>query len=146
MTVAVGLPQQKLTNATVKVQVTEGRLAAIKVKGNHYFSSNNVMRALPSLHTEHDSERPDFSGGTEPRQCQSGPANLSGHRTRPRSGTSELTLKVKDRLPLHAQGGIQQSKFARHAGLRLNTSAVYDNLWQYGTFARRAIRFFPGAI
>ena len=51
VTVTLGLPQQKLTNATVKVQVTEGRLADITVKGNRYFSSNNVMRALPSLHT-----------------------------------------------------------------------------------------------
>ena len=51
VTVSVGLPQQKLTNATVKVQVTEGRLSAINVTGNRYFTSNNVMRALPDLHT-----------------------------------------------------------------------------------------------
>ncbi len=51
ITVAVGLPRQTLTNATVKVQVTEGRLAVINVEGNYYFSSNNVMRALPSLQT-----------------------------------------------------------------------------------------------
>ncbi|HUA68834.1 MAG TPA: POTRA domain-containing protein, partial [Candidatus Saccharimonadales bacterium] len=50
-TVAVDVPQQKLTHATVKLQVLEGQLADIKVTGNRYFSSNNVMRSLPSLHT-----------------------------------------------------------------------------------------------
>ena len=50
-TVNVGLPRQTITNATVKLQVAEGRLADIIVTGNRYYSSNNVMRALPSLHT-----------------------------------------------------------------------------------------------
>ncbi len=51
VTVSVGLPPQKLTNATVKIKVTEGRLSAINVKGNDYFSTPNVLRALPSLRT-----------------------------------------------------------------------------------------------
>ena len=51
VTVSVGLPPQKLTNATVKVRVTEGRLADIKVQGNNWYSTPNVLRALPSLHT-----------------------------------------------------------------------------------------------
>ena len=51
VTVSVGLPPQKLTNATVKVKITEGRLAAINVTGNRWFSMDNVLRALPSLHT-----------------------------------------------------------------------------------------------
>jgi AraC-like DNA-binding protein len=51
MTVNVGLPPQKLTNAVVTVKVTEARLVAINVVGNRWFSSDNVMRALPDLHT-----------------------------------------------------------------------------------------------
>ena len=51
VTVSVGLPQQKLTNAEVKIKVTEGRLADIQVQGNNYYSTANVRRALPSLHT-----------------------------------------------------------------------------------------------
>ncbi len=45
VTVAVTLPQQQLTNATVKVKVTEGRLQSINVVGNRYYSSNNIMAA-----------------------------------------------------------------------------------------------------
>ncbi len=51
VTVAVTLPPQRLTNGIVTVQVTEGRLAEINVLNNHYFTSNNVMRELPCLHT-----------------------------------------------------------------------------------------------
>ena len=67
VTVSVGLPQQKLTNAEVNVQVTEGRLAAINVKGNHYFSSNNVMRALPEPAHQHAAELPRLPGANSTR-------------------------------------------------------------------------------
>jgi hemolysin activation/secretion protein len=50
-TISVTLPRQKLTNGTVRVEVVEGKLAQIKVEGNRYFSTNNVLRALPSLDT-----------------------------------------------------------------------------------------------
>ena len=49
VTVSVGLPPQKLTNGIVRMQVTEGRLAEINVLHNRFFSTENVLRALPSL-------------------------------------------------------------------------------------------------
>jgi hemolysin activation/secretion protein len=51
VTVAVTVPSQRLTNATVRLEVTEGKLVAVQVVGNRHFSSNNIVRALPSLHT-----------------------------------------------------------------------------------------------
>ena len=86
VTVAVNVPQQKLTNATVKLQVLEGRLADIKVAGNRYFSSNNVMRCVAQSAHEHGAQRPDLQRRTEPGQRESGPANLSRHRPRSRTG------------------------------------------------------------
>lgn len=130
VTVAVGLPQQKLTNATVKIQVTEGWLAAIEVKGNRYFSSNNIMRALPSLHTNILLNGPVL-------QAELNRANANQDRQiypvigpGPDPGTSELTLNVKDQLPLHAKSEFNNQSTPGTPPLRLNTSAVYDNLWQ----------------
>jgi hemolysin activation/secretion protein len=130
VTVAVGLPPQKLTNATVKMQVTEGRLASILVKGNHYFSSNNVMRTLPSLHTNMILNGLIF-------QAELNQANASQDRQiypvidpGPEPGTSELTLKVKDRMPVHAKVELNNQSSPGTPELRLNTSAVYNNLWQ----------------
>jgi hemolysin activation/secretion protein len=130
VTVAVGLPQQKLTNATVKIQVSEGRLAAINVKGNNYFSSNNVMRALPSLHTNAILNGVIFqaelnrANANQDRQIY--PVISPGLDP----DTSELTLKVKDRLPLHAKMDFNNESSPGTPVLRINSSAVYDNLWQ----------------
>jgi hypothetical protein len=48
----------------------------------------------------------------------------------PGPGTSELTLNVKDRLPLHAKAEFDNQNSPDTPNLRVNTSAVYDNLWQ----------------
>ncbi len=131
VTVVVGLPPQKLTNATVTVRVTEGRLATIAVKGNQYFSSNNVMRALPSLHTNLILNGQIF-------QAELNRANANQDRQiypviepGPDPGTSDLTLKVKDRLPLHAKVELNNQSSPGTPDLRLNSSAVYNNLWQH---------------
>ena len=128
--VKVDVPQQKLTNATVKLQVLEGRLADIKVTGNRYFSSNNVMRALPSLHTNMVLNVPIFNtelnraNANQDRQIY--PVIGPG----PDPGTSELTLNVKDRLPLHAKLEFNNQNSPNTPDMRVNGSVLYDNLWQ----------------
>jgi hemolysin activation/secretion protein/AraC-like DNA-binding protein len=129
VTVSVGLPQQKLTNATVKVQVTEGRLTAINIVGNRYFTSNNIMSALPSLHTGMLLNSRIF-------QRELDDANLSRDRQiypvigpGADTGTSELTLKVKDQLPFHSRLEINNISTPGTPLLRANFNAQYDNLW-----------------
>lgn len=130
VTVAVSLPRQKLTNGVVKIQVTEGRLAAIEVKGNRFFSSNNVMSALPSLHTNLVLNSQVFgaelnrANASQDRQIypQIGPG--------PEPGTSDLTLVVKDRFPLHAKTEFNNENSPNTPDFRVNSSLVYDNLFQ----------------
>lgn len=131
VTASVGLPQQKLTNASVRLQVTEGRLATINVRGNHYFSSNNVMRALPSLHTNmilnglvFQSEL-NRANANQDRQIYP----VIGPGFDP--GTSELTLNVKDHLPLHGKLELNNQSTPGTPDLRVNASAAYNNLWQH---------------
>ena len=132
VTVSVGLPQQKLTNAMVKVQVTEGRLADIHVTGNRYFSSNNIMRSLPSLRTNTVLNGLIFqaelnqANANQDRQIYP----VIGPGLEP--GTSDLTLKVKDQLPLHAKVELNNQNSPGTPDLRVNSSAVYNNLWQLG--------------
>ena len=133
MTVVVGLPPQKITNAAVQVKVTEARLVAIKVAGDdwrHYYSSNNVMRALPSLHTNMMLNAKVF-------QRELDQANMSRDRQiypvvgpGPEPGTSELTLTVKDRLPWHARLEVNNDQATPGTPqLRANFSSQCDNLW-----------------
>lgn len=129
VTVSVGLPQQKLTNAEVKLKVTEGRLAAINVVGNNWFSTENVLRALPGLHTNmllnsHTFQRElDLANVSRNRQIY--PVIGPG----PEPDTSALTLKVKDRLPWHARAEVNNQSTPGTPSMRANFSSQYDNLW-----------------
>ena len=45
--------------------------------------------------------------------------------------TTRLRLEVRDRIPLHAKIELNNQSSPGTPELRLNTSAVYNNLWQY---------------
>jgi hemolysin activation/secretion protein/AraC-like DNA-binding protein len=129
VTVKVWLPQQRLTNAEVKINVTEGRLADIRVEGNKWFSTPNVLRALPSLHTNR-------LLNSHVLQQELDAANLNRNRQiypvigpGPDPGTTELTLKVKDRLPLHARAELNDVSTPGTPFTRAVFSGEYDNLW-----------------
>jgi hemolysin activation/secretion protein len=130
VTVAIALPQQQLTNATIKLDVTEARLADIKVRGNRYFSSNNVMRELPGLRT-------NILLNSRIFQRELDEANLNRDRQiypnivpGPLPGTSALMLDVKDRLPLHARIDLDNYNTPGTPDLRVNAAVQYNNLWQ----------------
>lgn len=129
-TVSVALPQQQLTNATVKVQVTEGKLVDIRVSGNRYFSTNNVLNSLPSLRTNTLLNSRIFQYeldiANQNRDRQIYPTIIPG----PEPGTSALTLKVKDRLPLHGRIDLNNHSTPGTPDWRINASASYNNLWQ----------------
>jgi hemolysin activation/secretion protein len=130
VTVSVALPPQKLTNAEVKIKVTEGRLSDIRVEGNKFYSTPNVLRALPSLHTNlllnsHVFQRElDLANANRNRQIYP----VIGPGLEP--GTTELTLKVKDRLPVHSRVEINNVSTPGTPDSRVNFNAEYDNLWQ----------------
>lgn len=129
-TVSVGLPQQQLTNGVVRVLVTEGVLTDIRVTGNQHFSSNNVMAALPSLRTNVVLNSQVFQReldlANQNRDRQIYPTLGPG----PDPGTSSLELRVKDRLPLHGRGEVNNYNTPGTPRWRVNTSVQYNNLWQ----------------
>jgi hemolysin activation/secretion protein/AraC-like DNA-binding protein len=129
VTAAVTLPQQQLTNATIKVNVTEGRLATINVVGGRYYSSNNIMRALPSLRTNIILNsfvlQRELDAANASRDRQIYPILGPG----PDTGTSALTLQVKDRMPLHLRFELDNDNTPGTPDLRANFNGQYDNLW-----------------
>ncbi|MCC7375547.1 MAG: BamA/TamA family outer membrane protein [Verrucomicrobiales bacterium] len=145
LTVAVGIPAQQITNATLRIQVTEGTLTDLRVTGERYFSSNNVRRALPSLRTD---EIPnsrilqrelDLANQNPDRQIfpTFGPG--------PEPGTSALTLRVEDRLPLHGRVEVNNLSTPETPEWRINTSLQYLNLWQLDHQAGLSYGFSPEA-
>jgi hemolysin activation/secretion protein len=129
-TVSVVVPQQRLTNGIVHIQVFEGRLASILVTGNRFFTSNNVMRALPSLHTNMILSSPVFQAELDRANANQNRQIYPELEAGPVNDTTTLRLRVKDRLPLHARIDLDNQNTPNTPDLRLNSSLTYDNLWQ----------------
>ena len=130
VTVKVSVPRQDLTNGIVRLQVTEGRLVEINVVQNRHFSSNNVLRALPSLRTNIYLNALVFNQELERANASRDRQIYSLLEEGPEPGTSAITLRVKDRLPLHTRLDFNNSSTPGTPEMRLNFSAQYNNLWQ----------------
>ncbi|HEX5223170.1 MAG TPA: POTRA domain-containing protein [Verrucomicrobiae bacterium] len=131
----VSLPQQQITNATIRIQVLEGVLVDARVTGNRYFSSNNVMRALPTIRDSLIWKDQVINSTVLQREVDL--ANQNRDRTiypiinpGPEPGTSALELRIKDRLPLHGRLEVNNQATPGTPDWRLNASANYNNLWQ----------------
>ena len=129
-TVSVGLPPQQLTNGIVKVQVIQGRLSEIIVQNNRYFSSNNVMRALPSLHEDMIMTAPIFQAELDRANANQDRQIYPQIEPGLEEKTTLLRLNVKDQLPLHGKVEFNNQSSPGTPDLRVNASAVYNNLWQ----------------
>jgi len=145
-TVGVSLPQQQLTNATVRVLVAEGALSEVLVVGNRHFSSNNVRRSLPSLRTQGPFNSRVFQReldiANQNRDRQIYPVIGPG----PEPGTSALTLRVKDQSPLHGRLDINNQTPPATPEWRINTSVQHRNLWQREHQAGLSYGFSPEAM
>lgn len=130
VTVAVGLPPQQIREGRIRMEVTEGMLTDVRVVGARSFSSNNVVRALPSLRTNALLNGPVFQReldlANQNRDRQIYPTLGPG----PDPGTSELTLRVEDALPLHGRLEMNNASTPGTPEWRLNASLQYLNLWQ----------------
>jgi hemolysin activation/secretion protein len=129
-TVSVAIPQQELKDGIVKIRVFQGSLSQVTVVGNRYFSSNNVMSALPGLHTNQFLNGPVFQAELDRANANPDRQIYPEIQPGPEPNTTELVLKVKDRLPLHAKVEFNNQNSPGTPDLRINTSAVYNNLWQ----------------
>jgi hemolysin activation/secretion protein len=128
-TVSVSLPGQTLEDKIVKIRVFEGRLAEITVVSNRFFSSNNVMRAMPSLHPNMILTAPVFQAELDRANANQDRQIYPVVEPGPVEGTTDLKLEVKDRLPLHAKIELNNQNSPGTPDLRVNSSAVENNLW-----------------
>jgi hemolysin activation/secretion protein/AraC-like DNA-binding protein len=130
ITVAVALPPQQLTNGIVHVLVTEGRLSAIRIHGNRYFSDANVRRALPDLHTNMILNSLAFQQELDRANANRDRQIYGNINPGDEPGTTALDLNVKDRLPLHERMDVDNYSTPGTPALRINAAAQYNNLWQ----------------
>jgi len=132
-TVFVDIPEQEVGDGVVRLRVTEGRLAHVKITGARYFSGRIIRSQLP-----------EAEAGTVPNvtklQQQLALVNsrspdyavvpvLHAGKT---PGTVDLDLKVQDHVPLHGSLEINNQRNPDTKPLRTNASLSYDNVGQRG--------------
>lgn len=129
-TVTVEVPEQKVVDGTVELQVQEGRVSRLRVTGARYYSQGYILDKVPGA-----------AEGTVPNfnelQAQLASVNRSTDRRvtpllRPgRSpGTTEVDLAVEDQMPLHGSLELNNRSSPNTSQARLQASLRYDNLWQ----------------
>ncbi len=130
LTVFVDVPEQRIANGVVTLNVTEGRVERLKVSGSRYFSQGYIRARVPELA---EGKVPNFNevqrqlatvNRTEERRVQ--PLMRAGVEP----GTVDTELKVSDKLPLFGSAEIDNHAAADTTPLRMSATLRYENLFQ----------------
>jgi hemolysin activation/secretion protein len=142
-TVSVQIPPQQVTGGVVILQVIEGKVGRLRVKGARYFSPEQIKKAAPSLA---EGTVPDFNKVSKDIVALN---QLPDRRVTPtlRAGvepnTVDIDLNVKDTLPLHGSLELNNRYSPNTTALRLNGAISYSNLWQLGHSAGFSFQLAP---
>ncbi|WP_434116180.1 ShlB/FhaC/HecB family hemolysin secretion/activation protein [Paraburkholderia caffeinilytica] len=130
--VVVELPQQRVNNGVILLQVVEAKVGRLRVEGAKYYSPQNIRDAVPALA---EGSVPDFTVA----QQQLTDLNRSADRQvipvlKPGAlpQTVDVDLKVDDHNPLHGSLELNNDNSPNTSSLRTTASLSYSNLWQLG--------------
>ena len=128
--VLVNLPQQKVQKGVVRFEVIESKIGNVRITGNRYYTKEKILRDLPSFSPGKVLYVPDVQKDlawvNRSQDLKVSPALAPGLEL----GTTDVELKVEDKLPFH--GSLELNNCSTHdtSDLRLNAMLKYDNLWQ----------------
>jgi len=129
-TVVVNIPEQKVESRTIRLQIIENRIGILTITGNKWFTTEQIMRDLPSLAPGSVIRIRNVQD--EVNQLNKNPDLKVIPEMQPGKvpETVNVALKVQETMPLH--GSLELNNRATHdtTDLRLNTALRYDNLWQ----------------
>jgi hemolysin activation/secretion protein len=131
-TVAVQIPPQQVQGGVVILQVIEGKVGRLRVRGARYFSPDQIKKQAPSLA---EGTVPNFNQvEREIVALNQWPDRRVTPTLRAGSepGTVDVDLNVKDTLPLHGSVELNNRYSPDTTSLRVNGSVSYNNLWQLG--------------
>jgi hemolysin activation/secretion protein len=128
--VLVNIPEQKVDDGIIRLQVVESKISVVRVTGNRYFSTEFILSKLPSLSPGTVIHAPDVEKDigklNRNPDLKVTPTNMAPGKD---LGTIEVDLKVEDHRPFHASLEVDNRNTHDTTPLRLNLGAHYDNLW-----------------
>jgi hemolysin activation/secretion protein len=131
-TVSVSIPEQDPRRGIIRLQVSEGKVGRLRVKGAQWFLPSRIRSEVPSM-----------AEGQVPNLDQVGKEMIALNRMADRRVTPELRpgvepgsvdidLTVEDTFPLHGSLELNNRYSADTTPLRLNGALSYGNLFQLG--------------
>jgi hemolysin activation/secretion protein len=128
--VLVNIPEQKVEDGMIRLQVIESKISVTRVTGNRYFSTEHILDRLPSLAPGTIIHAPDVENelgkvNRNPDLKVAPTAMAPGKEL----GTIEVDLKAEDKRPFHGSLEVDNRNSHDTTPLRLNLGAHYDNLW-----------------
>ena len=142
-TVSVQIPAQQVQHGVVILQVVEGKVGRLRIRGSRYFSLSEIKRQAPSMA---EGTVPNFNDVTRDIVALN---QLPDRRITPtlhagvEPGTVDIDLTVKDTLPLHGSLELNDRNSPDTTSLRLNGSISYNNFWQLGHSAGFSFQIAP---
>ncbi len=142
-TVAVQIPAQNPAGGTIYLDIVEGTVGRLRVRGARYSLPSRIKAQVPSLA---EGSVPNFN------KVSSQIVDLnqaSGRRVTPSlnagviPGTVDIDLKVDDTSPLHGSLEINNRRSINTDPLRLDASVSYDNLWQLNHTIGGSVQISP---
>ena len=129
---AVQIPSQHARGGIVVLQVNEGKVGQLRVKGARYFLPSHIKARARSLAegraVNFNDVTRDVIALNQLADRQVTPVLRAGAQP----GTLDVDLTVKDKLPLHGNLELNNRYSAATTPLRLSGSLSYANLWQAG--------------
>jgi hemolysin activation/secretion protein len=130
--VAVAIPRQTVRDGVVALEVTEGKIGRLRVRGARWFSPFDIKRQATSVA---EGTVPNFNEVVRDIYLLN---QVPDRRVTPViragavPGTVDVDLNVEDALPLHGSLEMSNRSSPSTTPLRLGGSLHYDNLWQLG--------------
>lgn len=131
-TVSVSVPDQDPRRGVIRFEVTEGKVARVRVNGARWFLPSRIKRELPSIA---EGSVPDFEQvGREMMVVNRMADRRITPEVRPGAepGSIEVDLNVEDKLPLHGSLEVNNRYSADTTPWRINGALSYGNLFQLG--------------
>lgn len=129
--VFVDIPEQEVDGGIVRIKVTEGRLARVRISGARYFSNGRIREALPALQRGEVIELPELQQQLMALNRASADRQVTPVLRAGRDpGTVDIDLKVQDELPVHGSTEVNDRHTADTTDTRASVNLSFDNLYQ----------------
>jgi hemolysin activation/secretion protein len=131
-TTLVNIPEQSVEGGFVYLQVIEGKVGSLTVKGNGWTSEKRIRKELPSMAAGEIVSLPQIKKEITQVNTSSDLKVTPGISPGKETGTVDVELKVEDQLPLHGSLELNNRSTYDTTELRLNAALRYDDLWALG--------------